>query len=222
MINRNDLAKQFELVVQQEIKNHNDSILATNQSINEMRKQIESLKEECADKDASMACVIEKHSGEMIDLSEMLQRMTSSAFSKIVDAQLINKQHVDSLKSAMDIKESYFLTHSDFEQFRFKIDEWMAQIQRSFQVQNSKISDAILKSKEAHLPKCDELDKKFMKRLCDEINEIEKINQSLDIFAVNFDGIKQEIEALKKRFYVVEKNIENIYTQITRLKDGVS
>jgi len=43
MLNKNDLAKQFELVVKQEIKNYQDSLNFVLQSIDELKKDIKQL-----------------------------------------------------------------------------------------------------------------------------------------------------------------------------------
>ena len=45
MIKRQDLVKQFELVVKQEIINHNRAISENNIKFNDIHKEIESLKE---------------------------------------------------------------------------------------------------------------------------------------------------------------------------------
>jgi len=44
MIKRQDLVKQFELVVKQEIINHDKSISSTNETINSLKEDVESLK----------------------------------------------------------------------------------------------------------------------------------------------------------------------------------
>ena len=217
-LQRQDLAKEFEDLVKQEVKNHNDSILATNQAISQLRQDIQDLKEECAAKDAALTSMVSAYSSQFLDLSANLLRTKQIVFSKINDNYTSNNQQIASLKSAMDLKESYFLTHSDFERFRVKIDEWTAQIQRLFHVQNGQLSYNIDKAREAHIPQCNDLEKRLMKHLSDQIAEIEKINQSLDLFGINFNGLKLEIERLKKGCFIIEKNFENIYTQIERLK----
>ena len=52
MPTRNEMVRMFEAIVQQEIKNHNDQMLATNMSIEQMRRDIEGHKNRY---DASLA-----------------------------------------------------------------------------------------------------------------------------------------------------------------------
>ena len=58
------------------------------------------------------------------------------------------------------------------------------------------------------------------KRIDEGIQNRKEQDVTLDHFAINFSGMQQEIEKAKKRCFIIEKNIENIYTQIERLKEA--
>ena len=84
-LQRKDLAKEFEDIVKQEIKNHNDSIASTNEAINEMRQQIKDLKEGYSKGDAAIGSVVSNHSSQLLDVSSVMQKLSSHVLSRLND-----------------------------------------------------------------------------------------------------------------------------------------
>jgi len=76
MLKRDDIVKQFDLVVKQEIKNHNDQILASNLSINKIREDVEK-------NNAFQAQINAKFGSEISRLSSQLNELSSVAGSLV-------------------------------------------------------------------------------------------------------------------------------------------
>ncbi len=219
-LQRKDLAKDFEELVQQEVKNHNDSILATNVSINDMRSRIKILSD-TVERNAQQSHQLFMGITSSIDaMKESFETSIHRVNCKIGDCQNDNHREIEAFKKSTSDRESYFLTIKDFETFHAKIDEWMSQIRMLFEKQNHHLTLCISKASEAHIPAVEQAKSSFRQECIDNIEQVKEINKSLDIFAVNFQSLKKEIEVYKKNNFVIEKNIENIYTQIERLKEN--
>jgi len=217
-LQRKDLAKEFEDIVKQEIKNHNDSIASTNEAINEMRQQIKDLKEGYSKGDAAIGSVVSNHSSQLLDVSSVMQKLSSHVLSRLNDLAKDTNLKFDDVKKGFETRESYYLTVSDFDQFRVKIDEWISQMRRLFEVHQSTLSQGIHKAALSHEKPLAEYEGRWKSHVNYLLKDIEDINVSLDGFGSKFDSVKTEIERLKKGCFVIEKNIENLYTQIERLK----
>ena len=113
---------------------------------------------------------------------------------------------------------SYFLSINDFDTFRVKFDEWLAQIQRLLNSHQSQTRVSVDKAAQSHQkPLQDERDdrKRELKTIRDEMFTF---TLAMDRAAIDFSAHSQEIDRLKKRAYILEKYIENLYTQIDRIR----
>lgn len=215
---RKDLAKEFSLIVQQEIKNHKDERLAICAALDEFRRRIQQVSEEvkkkCASLKSSQDFWISKIE-ELASLQDSSTKMTSHHLKDLFE-KLSHK--IKNIEISQQNRESYYLTTEDFEVFKEKVDQWLAHVRLSFARHSDsskeiakKLSDEFKKELKLHKEEVEEVLKNFRKA----IHESEK---SLDAFAINTSGIVRETEAVKKRAFIIEKNIENLYTQIERIK----
>ena len=110
MLNRNDLAKQFELIVKQEIKNHKDSLNFILQSLRDLRKEIQEIKEDSLENYAAIhaqQCLysieFDNYKKDFADLSSKLDRYIS-------DQAVINDRNAyanSCLKDSVNEKEGF-------------------------------------------------------------------------------------------------------------------
>ena len=217
-LQRKDLAKEFEDIVKQEIKNHNDSVAANNEAINQMRQQIKDLKEGYSAADATIGSVVSTHSSQLLEMSSVMQRLSSHVLSRLNDLGESTNLKIEDVKKGAATRESYYLTVNDFDQFRVKIDEWVSQIRRLFEMHQCNLSQEISKAALSHEKPLAEYEDRWKSHVNYLLKDIEDINKSMDSFGSQFAALKLEIERLKKGCFVIEKNIENLYTQIERLK----
>jgi hypothetical protein len=217
-LQRKDLAKEFSLIVQQEIKNHNDLLLATNMSLDEFRRQLLEMKAKYDKESRDIDADISLYSNALINLEDSLKGAIQAIQRDVNDSALLNKEQLKALRKSLDDRESYFLTLEGFETFKKKIDQWVANIERAFNQQKDVYSQEISKISEKLQNLIDLTRISLEKSIQKESEERLKQEKTLDIFAINFDSLKREIEIIKKRCFIIEKNVENIYTQIERSK----
>lgn len=220
MLSKKDLAKEFSLVVQQEIKNHNDMILATNQSLEEFRREIIETSNKSDKRHAKLEDYLTYLEIDIKKIENNACLNIKNLESKLQDIQSILEKKFTSLGQGIEKRESYFLTLQGFQDFQKKIDEWLANIRVLFEKQKCSFDDEIKKIYCAIDESIFSLKAKIEQKITDSIKKSEDIDSSLDIYAVNNAALKKEIDHLKKQNFILEKNIENIYTQIKRIKES--
>lgn len=223
MIKTNDLAKQFELVVKQEIKNYQDSLNFVLQSIRELKEEDRHIHNEQMENYASL------HSA-YVGLQSDVQCLKDLCFSNGLKFERALKEHSHSIelnsKNITDVEEDIRvkinneqiiqselrITIQSLATLRAvvdKLEEKMVQDIRN--ISNSYQRD-IQRSKEDILnapTKADQVRK--------------ELSEKLDCHKVDVEGIMRELNIYKKENHVTQKKIENIYTLIERLqKSGVS
>lgn len=217
-LQKKDLAKEFSQLVQQEIKNHNDLLLSNNMAMQEMRGQISELRLQGERRSE----IVRADFNAQADSIDILKECTSRALEKmqreINDSVSFNEDGIISLRKSMEARETYFLTVQGFEEFKEKIDQWIANIQRAFNQQRDFFSQEFRKIMDTNQASIDCVRKAIELSITKETDERKQYDKTFDIYAVSFETSKREIEVLKKRCFIIEKNIENLYTQISRLK----
>ena len=220
MLQRKDLAKEFSLVVQQEIKNHSDMVLACNIAMDEFRRLI---KEISATSDERIKILHNRLTGSIEEISRLetsIKDSLSSMNRAFNDANAMTKSHLDSIRKSMDERESYFLTIEGFKEFEKKIDQWTSHLKLSFALQRDHLANEITSTSKILMQSIASYQKEVSERFLLEMEKQKDLNKTLDLFALNFEGVRREVEICKKRCFVIEKNIENLYIQIERTQAG--
>jgi len=220
MLDRNKIAKQFELVVQQEIKNHNDQILTTNLAINSIQEKI---------------AVHEKK--QFLQASSLLDKLKIqdekiSSLEKSVSALAQEIECIKDSNKKIIIANEEILDIININNDKFKID--YSVISEKVFVLHKMLSDAknqneemyknfsfLMTSRDYKMTKELEKFKEEVLNKPSEIREVKKfLEEKIAINSIDVDGIMREIQHYKKAAHVVEKKIENIYTLIQRIQDG--
>ncbi len=220
MLNRNDLSKQFSLVVQQEIKNHNDQMLSTNISINEIKEEIRKNKEEQNKINVEFASQITKINTNCLELSECALNLSKNFYN------LQKKLDEFIEKATKEIKlfvENSIVAHSkhehnknSIEDLKFEISNIQDDIIGRSNYQTQELELNLKKSKE-YTEKC----KKEILEIPSEAQEVKvELQKQMSIDRVDFQSIMREMQVYKKTCFILEKNQEHIYTLIERLKQG--
>lgn len=218
MINRNDLAKQFELVVQQEIKNFNDSLTNVYALINELKEQIADVKQLYMNGHAALSSrskLMEVSHKQLVDCIDTL-RQKHESFSN--DQRVINKAHADEFfdmsqlvtrKIDIDNRFSEKLTtlHGELLKTKQTVDQSIASISENVNQLYRLIKKDMVALKVEILSTPTEA-RVFKKQLEDKI----------DSHILDVQGVLKEILISKKETHILEKKIENLYTLFERLK----
>jgi len=220
-LKRSDLSEEFSTIVKQEVKNHNDAILASNVSINTIKSEVDKTAKLF---DRKIRLIQDSIFDQSLAIEDLKKNADSSLAQIKRDSAEKHKTNCDQLvaiKKSIDDRESYFLRIEGFNQFKEKLDQSLAKIECLFHTQRDNFKQDcfnIVNSNEksideirVHLRKkedCDKCEKKLMEK-------------NLDVFSIHHDGVKGELETIKKRLFIIEKNIENLHTRIDRMKGGV-
>lgn len=217
MLKKNDLAKQFELVVQQEVKNHNDQILASNLSINKVREDLEKFREEQGIINAALASEMSRLKIQINEFSKVLGSLVAKLSSSHNDLNSVREnfetQSVLNARVLQECKAALQAQEKDAKTTQVKIaflEETINNIPKTLHAFSERIEkksmDCAHKIKEEVLNRPSEA--KAVK---------EELSKRLEIDRIDFEGVTRDLLGVKKANFINEKKIENIYTLLDRL-----
>lgn len=218
MLKRNDLAKQFELVVKQEIVNYNNSLNAILQSIRDLKQEIDDIKEMAIENHASLQALQNEYriSYENFKNDTIVSLNKFGSFSN--DQRNINTKVNDKLKELdgliIGIKGIHLAHEKDINNLNKDIDNTKELTKKLYHSsiqyidhQNSLINESIQQTKEFILSKPS--DASLVKK---------ELNEKISSHAVDVQGLLKELRFNDHKVMVLEKKIEQIYMLIDRLK----
>lgn len=215
MLNRNDLAKQFELVVQQEIKNFQDVSYQLNQTLNELMIRLENLENsytkthslsESRHKSLSIQVDVLKEDQELIDhrmkmyaggTDYYLKKLETDIHDFLREESITNNRITDAQNEIDSLKKFFCSTEERLKVHAGVIENSLNQINLNVGKMNSK----------------------FMAEILDLIPEKlgivrQDLEEKVSAHKLDVEGLLREIRIIGKRVMVIEKNIENIYSLI--------
>lgn len=220
VIKRSDLAKQFELVVQQEIINHNKQIEATNQSLQKMQNQINDLVKDHASHIARLEKYIWDLETDYKDLKNKHEKLEwrYKAFEKD-SSEAIDNACFD-LNMRIDYVEDCVC---DIESDVEPIEEMETSI--NFVKDMVETQKFYIHSEFYNIKKnCEQMFKEFKNEINERPSEIplvqEELEKKIADAVVDAKGVLRELEVAKKDAFVMQKKIEQIYSLLGRNKEG--
>ena len=218
MIKRNDLVKQFELVVKQEIINHNDQILASNLAVNEIRKSLDEVIANQGLVNSEFGSIISKIQVNGVELSGGTLKLCKKLSSFMQDMAEFREQVKGELLIAV---ENAVSNASKYERLLNNTESWHASLE---DLSDSVTGLSFNFSREIEEAK--QILKKEIKKSKDEIlsmpSEAQAVKKELEekmaVDRVDFAGVMRELQIMKKDNFIKDKKIENLYTLIERLE----
>lgn len=217
MLNRNDLAKQFELVTKQEIKNYQDSLNFVLQSINELKEDIKQLNSDMLE---NYGLIHSQH----VDLGIQIEH------HRLLHIEL--RQQVSSwINNQQEIKENYgkelaaLWGSSVMNQRKSEINENKLAILKESLEKNQ---NEIIAHTSTIRNSFNDIETKLNRNLCcmkEEIinlpSETEQLKSELEekihTHKVDVAGLMKELLSMKHENMITEKKLEHIYTLIDRI-----
>ena len=216
MLKRNDLVKQFELVVKQEIINHNDAVLNANQSINKMKQELESFKtklnkyeyiqtenrsniSQTINDECSLADRICRERYHILDdrnnnLSNAISKIESEVLK--ISEEFASKQSLGIFVEILN--DQIISTEKELYNLKTDTDFKIQQLERTYNDLFNKYKKEI----ETKPTDIEEFKKEISKKLEDQKNDNE--------------GILKEVRLYKKQVFIQEKEIEHLLTRCNR------
>jgi len=217
MIKKNDLVKQFELVVKQEITNHNEQISNANQRMNYMDNSVKELFGVCGDLKESFTKLgmhVHEHIKDDIQQKTFIMNQCKkyeSNFEDLLDAHFDIKKNID-----------YHLEYIDEikKEFQHRYEESIQHFQNIFLESLSTVKKIDEKCDHHFRKFHSEVDKKIQDS--DKSTCIEALNFKNDklrsLVEIEISGFKKELEKLKKQNFRNEKHIEFLESQLKEKK----
>jgi len=217
MLRKKDLVKQFELVVKQEIIEHNKAITASNLAMNKHREYVE---EELNKLKNNHKLLVNEYSfvssgfNNFLSDNNSFRDSLSKLDSKCYEVHEKTHKEVKSLDNlANAIHGKYMLLDKSTSDLRLylsslekKLEDIAKKLESESEKTNNKIEKAIKKLKKEIL------------ELPSEASEVrEELLEILSMNKIDNEGLLREIKVLKKTVFINEKKIENLYTLIERI-----
>lgn len=218
MLKRSDLAKQFDLIVKQEIKNHQDVINGLLQSIRDLSLEVYELKR-AREKDLAE---INKNQVQLNIKLEKNDALLSDIYNKLTshinDQKIINQRNSEKMDSIDFLRQALYtcqVKQGELESYVdnrwMNVDKYLQSLSKStrdsFQQLESKLRFDIAKVK---------------KEILDAPSEAGRVKRDLEeklaCHHVDVEGIMKEINVFKRECLISEKKIEQLYILIERLK----
>jgi len=220
MLRKKDLVKQFELVVKQEIIDHNKSIEASNLAVNKHREYVE---EELIKFKNNHRLLVNEYAlvsggfNDLLNENKSFRDSMAKLDSKCYEVHEKTNKEVKALDNlANAIHGKYMLldkSTSDLRLYLSSLEKKIEDIAKKLEVESentkNKIEKSIknLKNEILSIPsKSEEVKDEFIKEL--------------SMYKVDNKGLLKEIKVLKKTVFVNEKKIEDLYTLIDRMKSS--
>lgn len=217
MLRKKDLVKQFELVVKQEIIDHNKSIEANNLAINKhksfVNEEIGKLKENHKLLVNEYALVSRQFSNVSSETCKLFNRIAKSEceFYKITER---------TSKKLQDMSNALLSYKTSNEMFEIRLNGLRSDI-RSLRKELKLLSNKDKASEEKTRNSLTAATKRLKKEMLDIPCEAGKVRdefmKELSMHKLDNEGLLKEIKVLKKTNFINEKKIENLYTLIDRL-----
>ena len=218
MLKKIDLAKQFELLTLQEIKNYQDSLNFILQTIKGLRDEIELLKQDSLENYASIHSVQCDLEIEINNHKENLNELKAISDRANQEQRLINERNSREMLDISDAVHRKIRTDFRFDERFDELNSRISEVKQAYEKTNQRLSDS-----------ADDLFRRFSNDISKTKREImdapteaslvrNELEQKIYAHKVDVSGIMKELTVFKKENVVIEKKLENIYTLIERLQ----
>jgi predicted nucleic acid-binding Zn-ribbon protein len=204
----------------QDKKNAQDFIYQTNQSLQNLNNSIATAKSQ---HEKNLALAGSNHKDLLIAFENHKDDLNQKHSDMNKRLGEVERKLVEGLKLChaclQDFAEEY-LTQKDFLNVSGVHSQKLTDIEKDLVKKNDYFNVALNSLKGQFKDQIDSL-RKDLTPVIPEIDPVQqKIDERLNTFKVDSDGLVLEIARLKKSSTYMEKKIENLYTQIDRLKAG--
>lgn len=218
MLKRKDLAKQFELVVKQEIIEHNKAIMASNLAVNKLNTKLDDLDKSYIEQFNTTKNKTDKFLRELGSCKSFVKDITEEFKKANRDQFMLNERNH---KEISIIDESIETVHKNERKLHKKISD----IEANY-YEHKKELEALRKSYTDDLHLLKHKIAKDLKNLKQEIldrpSEVEvakkEFMEKLSMHKIDNEGLIREIKVLKKTVFINEKKIEHLTTLMERQK----
>lgn len=218
MIIRKDLVKDFEIVVKQEIINHNNSILQTNMEINSLKEAIQELKTAQEKKLASLQSKDIELERDIDDIISDIEKFVMTIHSSFNDLSQETVKRFSQLANEFDLIKKSCVPRDVYKENIEEIRKNILEIKNEFN-----LFDKAVEFKSNHqYSRFNERLENHKKALAIEPSDLKEakreLNTRINTSCVDISGIYEELQIQKKKQFVLEKECERLKTHLERIK----
>ncbi len=218
MINRNDYAKKFELVVQQEVKNYQDSLNFVLQSLKNLKSSVDDIRQEISDSHAVLHNQIKLSEIRTENLERSHENHKKFSEKKLDDNSLatnfLYEKISNNSKEQQEISRHIEKIFDRIDTLKIVVNNFTDIYDKKYVEINSKI-ESIRLNMLSHVDKT----KNEIINLPSQAQSIKSdLEEKINTHSVDVKGLLKEIRINRKDIEYIEKKIENIYTLIERLQ----
>ncbi len=218
MIIRKDLVKDFEIVVKQEIINHNNSILQTNLEINSLKEAIHDLKTAQEKKIAALESKNISLEHDLEGLQTDLEGFALKTGSSFNDLLQETEKSFTKLANEFDKLSTSSVPRDIYKENIYELRKSILEIKNEF----SLFDKAVELKSDHQYSKFNERLEKHKKEIALEPTELKEakreLNSRINANNVDISGIYEELQIQKKKQFVLEKECERLKTHLERIK----
>lgn len=222
MLKKNDLAKQFEIVVQQEIKNYQNSHNGVLETLRSLQDQISRLEQEVKNNQASNHSELQKTNNNFKEFSEETDNTQCNINFHI---RRIDNQLKDASEKIYQDSQNRNLINNKLYLCDLGISECNKRINGNTKELNEQ-NEKLVQNHNSLLSQTKKMNEKIKEDILSQPSDIhlykQQIEEKIYSHAVDVEGLLKEIRISNKDRYVLEKKIEHLYILVERLqKKGV-
>ena len=217
MLRKKDLVKEFELVVKQEIIEHNKAVTSSNLAVNNLNIKLDGLNQSNKDQFIKTTNEIAAFKRE-VELCLVLFNKINDAFTKLKYDQL--RLSEKNYKEIQVIDESVETVHRNEQKLEKELSSYKDYLHETDKSLGTlkKVNEHEFHVLKLHFHK--ELERKI-KELLSLPSEAEAVRkefmEELSMHKIDNEGLLREIKVLKKTVFINEKKIEHLNTLIQRM-----
>ena len=211
---------EVDIRIAQELKNNQDFIYQTNQSLQNLKRDLTYLTDKYKELFGEVGNNRKLIEIEFDNFCDKCNKYLYTMDKRQMDYQSLMSQAFQSLIEKAQSDASNYASKEEVNMHVGKLSEWILSIQSTFERANSAVVSSIQYLKNIFRSETDSIRKDLAPIVLEEDPIKKEVDRQISSFRVDFEGLVQEISRLKKAVAYDEKKFENVYTLIERLKAG--
>lgn len=211
---------EVDIRIAQEIKNHQDWMFNTGQSINSLKEEIRALSLANESSKAKSASDYKSLLIEFENLKEAVHKRFGDLVDRIGAAENLLLQSLSKFKLIKDEVDLDCLKKHEFEEALSNLDNLVVSNHLTQSLKNDNFNKYLEQLKD----KAEEDIRKLKKELDSKPSPVDPIKKHIDerfnAWKVDVEGLVKEIVILKKKLHYDEKKFEHVFTLLEQLKEG--
>jgi len=221
MLKRKDLAKEFGLIVEQEIKNHNDKLLATNVALNKFNVKLDEFSRSLSHELDRINSYLKCDLTDRVEIQDAFDETIRELKDDVKNIDRTNADFIGCIKSDLDDLYINKLDKSEIPEVEDDICNLREETHKRFCGIREQIERNDKKSEQKLVVLAEMLRSEFRDRPAHIKKMEDHLLQKIEEHAINNSCLVQEVAACKKAALVTEKKYEYLQTRYQRLKKKI-